>query len=88
MGIASILVEGGAKTFSGFINANIADEAYIFIAPKIFGRGLDVVSLPGKTNVSIKDFSWMKSGEDMLVNFKLASQSRPVLQRDKLQRGS
>lgn len=69
-GISSILVEGGARTFSSFIEQKLADEAYIFIAPKIFGSGLDVINIPGKINVNIKDFSWIKSGEDILVNFR------------------
>jgi diaminohydroxyphosphoribosylaminopyrimidine deaminase/5-amino-6-(5-phosphoribosylamino)uracil reductase len=70
LGISSVMVEGGAKTFSEFIRHNLADEAYIFIAPKIFGSGLDVVNIQGKVNVNIKEFIWFKSGEDILVNFR------------------
>ena len=35
----SILVEGGAKIFSSFINENLVDELNIFIAPMIIGNG-------------------------------------------------
>jgi len=39
-GIASIIVEGGAKVFSQFIKADLFDDMYIFIAPKISGGGI------------------------------------------------
>ena len=37
MGIASILVEGGAKIFSSFIKQNLFDDLLLFVSPKILG---------------------------------------------------
>ncbi|MDI6766687.1 MAG: bifunctional diaminohydroxyphosphoribosylaminopyrimidine deaminase/5-amino-6-(5-phosphoribosylamino)uracil reductase RibD [Bacteroidota bacterium] len=41
LGIASVLVEGGANTFSNFVSDKLADKLLIFTAPKIFGKGID-----------------------------------------------
>jgi diaminohydroxyphosphoribosylaminopyrimidine deaminase / 5-amino-6-(5-phosphoribosylamino)uracil reductase len=35
--IESILVEGGAKTISSFLEQNLADEVFAIIAPSIMG---------------------------------------------------
>jgi diaminohydroxyphosphoribosylaminopyrimidine deaminase / 5-amino-6-(5-phosphoribosylamino)uracil reductase len=40
MGIASVLVEGGSDVFSQFVKSEAADKLYLFIAPKILGRGI------------------------------------------------
>ena len=44
-GIQRLLVEGGAKVLSKFIESDLADEAVIYIAPKIFA-GCGDISLP------------------------------------------
>ncbi|HEV8538855.1 MAG TPA: bifunctional diaminohydroxyphosphoribosylaminopyrimidine deaminase/5-amino-6-(5-phosphoribosylamino)uracil reductase RibD [Bacteroidota bacterium] len=49
-GIASVLVEGGAKTFSEFLNEQAVDKLLLFISPRIFGRGLD--SFPDLKRIS------------------------------------
>jgi diaminohydroxyphosphoribosylaminopyrimidine deaminase/5-amino-6-(5-phosphoribosylamino)uracil reductase len=41
LGIASVMVEGGSETFSGFLRENMADKILFFIAPKVLGGGLD-----------------------------------------------
>lgn len=38
--IASILVEGGANVYSSFASNNLIDELHMFIAPKLFGKGI------------------------------------------------
>ncbi|MFA7360823.1 MAG: bifunctional diaminohydroxyphosphoribosylaminopyrimidine deaminase/5-amino-6-(5-phosphoribosylamino)uracil reductase RibD [Candidatus Kapaibacterium sp.] len=40
LGYNSLLVEGGAYVFSQFVNENLFDEIYLFIAPKIIGNGI------------------------------------------------
>jgi diaminohydroxyphosphoribosylaminopyrimidine deaminase/5-amino-6-(5-phosphoribosylamino)uracil reductase len=40
MGVASVLVEGGARTFSDFLESRMADKLIVFVAPKILGHGL------------------------------------------------
>lgn len=39
--IQSVLIEGGAQTLRGFLNADLWDEARIFIGNKKFGKGLE-----------------------------------------------
>ena len=41
MGIQSVLVEGGAATFSCFIDSHYCDRLSLFYAPKILGKGID-----------------------------------------------
>ncbi|MBN2541326.1 bifunctional diaminohydroxyphosphoribosylaminopyrimidine deaminase/5-amino-6-(5-phosphoribosylamino)uracil reductase RibD [bacterium] len=42
-GVTSVLIEGGAETFSWAISENIVDKLYIFIANKFFGHGIDAI---------------------------------------------
>jgi len=67
--IQSVMVEGGAQTYSGFISQNLVDEYLIFIAPKIMGHGIAAFTKPvvfhkfGKVN-------FYRSGSDILLNIK------------------
>ena len=38
--IYSLFVEGGAKTYGSFLNQNLVDRLYLFLAPKMIGKGL------------------------------------------------
>jgi diaminohydroxyphosphoribosylaminopyrimidine deaminase/5-amino-6-(5-phosphoribosylamino)uracil reductase len=40
IGITSVLVEGGAKIYSAFVNQNLFDDIMLFISPKILGSGI------------------------------------------------
>ncbi len=51
--IASVLVEGGSVIHGEFLKAGLADEALIFIAPKIMGDGIP--SVTGKLTEKVKD---------------------------------
>ncbi|PKK82890.1 MAG: riboflavin biosynthesis protein RibD [candidate division Zixibacteria bacterium HGW-Zixibacteria-1] len=42
-GITSILIEGGATLATAFLKAGLVDKHYIFMAPKIIGRGIEAV---------------------------------------------
>lgn len=37
LGVTSLLIEGGAKTYSLFLNQGLVDRVYIFMAPSIIG---------------------------------------------------
>lgn len=45
MGITSLLVEGGAKVFSDFFSHGLYDEIVLYLAPKVFGAGLEAFQL-------------------------------------------
>jgi diaminohydroxyphosphoribosylaminopyrimidine deaminase/5-amino-6-(5-phosphoribosylamino)uracil reductase len=46
MGIRSVFIEGGSFTTSSFLISNMTDEIQLFIAPTIFGSGLQNFELP------------------------------------------
>jgi diaminohydroxyphosphoribosylaminopyrimidine deaminase/5-amino-6-(5-phosphoribosylamino)uracil reductase len=72
LGIASVLVEGGAYTLTEFIEQKLADEMLIFISPKMMGTGLSLFRQGSQ-------FDFSKAGEltcttvekDILLNIKL-----------------
>lgn len=39
LNIANILVEGGQKTATSFLNEGLVDKVYLFISPELFGSG-------------------------------------------------
>ncbi len=57
-GLTSVLVEGGAGMYSSFFEKDLIDEYHIFIAPKVFGSGLNTFN-GIKTNFAnqAKEFS-------------------------------
>lgn len=55
MNISSILVEGGSKIFSSFFEKNLWDEINLFIAPKIFGKGIPSFSNLNSKNLNAID---------------------------------
>ena len=40
MGVASVLVEGGAKIYSSFVKQDLFDDILLFVSPKILGSGM------------------------------------------------
>ncbi len=71
LNIASILVEGGAKTFSGFLNQELADELILFTAPKIMGSGVNTFEGSGKRDFNnAKEVYYQFAGKDILTNIK------------------
>lgn len=52
MGVYRLLVEGGARIFSTFLENRIADEVMWFYGNKIFGSGRDAFSLNTITDIS------------------------------------
>lgn len=70
IGISSILVEGGAYTFSEFINQKLVDEMLIFIAPKIFGKGLDTFATLNNPIFNDKNTLLNNSGSDILFDLR------------------
>ncbi|MBM4168162.1 MAG: bifunctional diaminohydroxyphosphoribosylaminopyrimidine deaminase/5-amino-6-(5-phosphoribosylamino)uracil reductase RibD [Ignavibacteria bacterium] len=76
LGITSVLVEGGSRIFSRFLDEGIADRIHYFIAAKMFGRGLS--SFESKTGrtvgspIVLDDTSVRRLGTDIYV------EGRPV----------
>ena len=66
--ITSVIVEGGQKLFSAFLNAGVVDKLYLFTAKKKYGVGLktfDNISKP----ITLLKLDQMKYGTDILEEF-------------------
>lgn len=75
-GMTNVMVEGGGKTLGAFIDAGLADEAIVFVSPRLIGgsaatsaiggRGLDAVrqaAMPEGVRIS-------RSGPDVLYRLR------------------
>ncbi|MFC1901750.1 bifunctional diaminohydroxyphosphoribosylaminopyrimidine deaminase/5-amino-6-(5-phosphoribosylamino)uracil reductase RibD [Chloroflexota bacterium] len=74
-GISSVLVEGGAQTITSLLRLKLADRLVVFIAPKVMGKGIEVV---GELNISdvskALKLSFTKTyrmGEDIVVEARI-----------------
>lgn len=71
LGLASVMVEGGAGVFSQFIESGMADKIHVFVAPKIMGDGKtfsDGIKLKRLADaVRIEDLEIRQVGSDFLV---------------------
>jgi len=63
-GLQSLLIEGGTRTIQSFIDANLWDEAAIFVGNKNFGEGITSPKLSGKI------ISEEKIKDDIVLRFK------------------
>ncbi|MBX2976881.1 MAG: bifunctional diaminohydroxyphosphoribosylaminopyrimidine deaminase/5-amino-6-(5-phosphoribosylamino)uracil reductase RibD [Ignavibacteriaceae bacterium] len=74
LGINSILVEGGSRVFSSFINENLFDEVKLFVCPKFLGDGLDMLNfqkfVPITKAKKIRINSFSKIGDDLLIDLR------------------
>lgn len=51
-GFKRLLIEGGARTLTEFINARAIDRLHVVIAPKILGNGQTGLNIPQNQNIS------------------------------------
>ncbi len=73
----NVLVEGGGRTLGAFMSNNLADEALIFVAPRLIGgenapgplRHLGPASLPDAPRTTI--LSLTHSGADLCYNIRI-----------------
>ncbi len=74
MNISSVLVEGGANLYSQFAKTELFDDIYLFIAPKIIGKGIssfndfDISKLSEAKNLNI-DYT-KQFDKDLLIYLK------------------
>ena len=70
--ITTVLVEGGSKVHGSFLQANLADQILLFVAPVFLGdQGVPLASFSGKkkTDMSqLKIMSTRRYGEDVLID--------------------
>ena len=73
----NLLVEGGARVLSNFIESGLADELLVFVSPQTAGRqaasqalpALDIAKLAGR--FSLPDATETRVGSDTLLNYFL-----------------
>ncbi len=69
-GIASVLVEGGARVFTSFLRVGLVDRLLFLVAPRIFGAGtpaFDPLQLDSRT-FELKEVETRRIGTDLLVS--------------------
>ncbi|MFC1845256.1 bifunctional diaminohydroxyphosphoribosylaminopyrimidine deaminase/5-amino-6-(5-phosphoribosylamino)uracil reductase RibD [Thermodesulfobacteriota bacterium] len=71
--ITTVLVEGGSKVHGSFLQANLADQIILFVAPVFLGdQGVPLASFPGKKKVGLlsqlKIMSTRRYGDDVLID--------------------
>jgi diaminohydroxyphosphoribosylaminopyrimidine deaminase/5-amino-6-(5-phosphoribosylamino)uracil reductase len=71
--ITSVLVEGGSKVHGSFLQANLADQILLFVAPIFLGdKGVPLASFSGKKKVNLlsqlKIMSTRRYGDDVLID--------------------
>jgi len=73
LNITSILVEGGANVFSGFIKSGLFDDIYFITAPKIIGSGISafrdfkITTLSKAKNIFLNNIFW--TGSDLVQHY-------------------
>jgi diaminohydroxyphosphoribosylaminopyrimidine deaminase/5-amino-6-(5-phosphoribosylamino)uracil reductase len=78
-GVYALLVEGGGETNARFLEAGLADELAVFIAPKLIGGRNAVTPFSGQGAAELADSlpvrNWRveKSGPDLLVRGRMKS---------------
>jgi len=71
LGITSLLVEGGAKVITGFLNARLVDRLIAVTCPIIIGEGTSAIGMLGvKTigdSMKLKNAAFKKLGKDIAI---------------------
>jgi diaminohydroxyphosphoribosylaminopyrimidine deaminase/5-amino-6-(5-phosphoribosylamino)uracil reductase len=66
LGIASLLVEGGASVFRSFVDVGACDKMLIFASPRIYGKGIEPFAAI-RRGIRLENPSFRAVGEDILV---------------------
>lgn len=70
-GIDNVMVEGGSRVISAFLQAQCADHIIVTIAPKLLG-GLNAIEHLSETNVpTLKEVQYQQCGSDMVLSAAL-----------------
>ena len=76
-GVASVLVEGGSRLFSGFLRAGLVDRLAVFVAPLLFGGGLPGIQELGVESLldgkRLQDLRARRIGSDILITAEVVN---------------
>jgi diaminohydroxyphosphoribosylaminopyrimidine deaminase/5-amino-6-(5-phosphoribosylamino)uracil reductase len=74
-GVASVLVEGGARLITSMVAARLADRLVVVVAPKLIGRGIEAIGDLGTTNldeaITFSSVETRKLGADVVFDARL-----------------
>lgn len=70
-GVVSVMIEGGGRLHGAFLAAGLVDEACLYVAPRLIGRGRPVFDLPSTSTIaggwSLADPTVERLGDDVRV---------------------
>jgi len=71
IGIGTVLIEGGATVASSALQASIVDKFFLFLTPKLLGKGIsftDGIHLKNLEHaIKFKEYNLSQIGEDILI---------------------
>ncbi len=74
-GVASLMVEGGARVITALLRARMADRLAVCVAPKILGEGINAIGDLGITRLAdarlLHDVTVTMCGADVIVQGRL-----------------
>lgn len=74
-GVASLMVEGGARVITALLRARLADRLVVCVAPKILGEGINAIGDLGITSLAdarmLHDVMVTMCGADVIVQGRL-----------------
>ncbi len=74
-GVASLMVEGGARVITALLRARLADRLAVCVAPKILGEGINAIGDLGITRLAdarmLRDVTVTLCGADVIVQGRL-----------------
>ncbi len=84
--IDSLLVEGGAQTLAGFMDAGLVDEVFVFVAPKLVCDSEALSPIPGSSQIQamadargLHRVTVSQRGDDALVHGYLTEFQNPLI---------
>lgn len=70
-GVGSLMVEGGSRIWTSFLEAQVVDKMEVVIAPMIIGHGIDAIDdlevLKVSDAIRLEPFRWRKIGQDLHI---------------------
>lgn len=71
-GVHDLWIEAGGKCFSSFMEKNLLQHAFIYIAPKLIPEGIDAWNIQLTKTFSSQEIQWQQLGSDVIgeINFK------------------
>jgi len=78
-GVARVLVEGGARLHGAFLEAGLADQVQVWVAPLLLGGAEAVPAVSGSGIDSVEhalrlaELQWRRVGDDLVLNGYVAS---------------